>query len=99
MHFVVIVVVFRIVFPKPETEIVNKILRLSKAIVDPMQIRSNAVTLANCGQFFGSFWEHLPCRTSLPERKFRALAVCNGTPFMVEKISPRVRIELSPLDQ
>ena len=26
-------------------------------------------------------------------------AVCNGTPFTVEKISPRVRIELGPLDQ
>ena len=26
-------------------------------------------------------------------------AVCNGTPFMVENISPRVRIELCPLDQ
>ena len=26
-------------------------------------------------------------------------AVCNGTPFMVEKISPRVRIELGLLDQ
>ena len=25
--------------------------------------------------------------------------VCNGTPFTVEKISSRVRIELSPLDQ
>ena len=25
-----------------------------------------------------------------------AKAVCNGTPFMVEKISPRVRIELGP---
>ena len=25
--------------------------------------------------------------------------VYNGTPFMVEKISPRVRIELGPLDQ
>ena len=26
-------------------------------------------------------------------------AVCNGTPFTVEKISPRVRIELRLLDQ
>ena len=25
--------------------------------------------------------------------------VCNGTPFTVEKISPRVGIELGPLDQ
>ena len=25
--------------------------------------------------------------------------VCNGTPFTVEKISPRVRVELGPLDQ
>ena len=25
--------------------------------------------------------------------------LCNGTPYMVEKISPRVRIELGPLDQ
>ena len=25
--------------------------------------------------------------------------VCNGTPFMVEKISPRAGIELGPLDQ
>ena len=25
--------------------------------------------------------------------------LCNGTPFTVEKISPRVRIELGPLDQ
>ena len=44
MHFVVVVVIFRIVFLKPETEIVNKILRLRRAIVDPMQIRSNAVS-------------------------------------------------------
>ena len=26
-------------------------------------------------------------------------AVCNGTPFTVEKISPRAGIELGPLDQ
>ena len=26
-------------------------------------------------------------------------AVCNGAPFMVEKISPRAGIELGPLDQ
>ena len=26
-------------------------------------------------------------------------AVCNGPPFTVEKISPRLRIELGPLDQ
>ena len=26
-------------------------------------------------------------------------ALCNGTPFRVEEISPRVRIELGPLDQ
>ena len=26
-------------------------------------------------------------------------AVCNETPFMDEKMSPRVRIELDPLDQ
>ena len=25
--------------------------------------------------------------------------MCNGTPFTVEKISPRVRIELGPLDR
>ena len=25
--------------------------------------------------------------------------MCQGTPFTVEKISPRVRIELGPLDQ
>ena len=25
--------------------------------------------------------------------------LCNGTPFTVEKISPRAGIELSPLDQ
>ena len=25
--------------------------------------------------------------------------MCNGTPFTVEKISPRVRIEFGPLDQ
>ena len=30
----------RIMFPKPETEIVNKLLRLRRAIVDLMQIRS-----------------------------------------------------------
>ena len=27
------------------------------------------------------------------------MAVCNGTPFTVEKISPRAGIELGPLDQ
>ena len=26
-------------------------------------------------------------------------AVCSGTPFMVEKISPRAGIKLGPLDQ
>ena len=36
--------VFGIVFPKPETEIVNQILRLRRAIVDPVQIRSNAIS-------------------------------------------------------
>ena len=25
--------------------------------------------------------------------------MCNGTPFTIEKITPRVRIELGPLDQ
>ena len=33
-----------IMFPKAEREIVNKILRLGRAIVNPVQIRSNAIS-------------------------------------------------------